>query len=183
MTEIQAPPASPPAAEPEFIASLHAVMEDIVRKLPDGATLGQLVQETRNNRHMCALLDHLSVQQLIDMAKRRPEAGASEANGRAEPEIVFDEEGNPIMALSDGPTVVRRRADVPDGDVRVLRCLADEGPLTEGAITRHARLTSEQVRLILRHLRSKGYIHVEGSGTKRRVKITRNGSGWLRRNG
>ncbi|MCA9657588.1 MAG: hypothetical protein KC486_04540, partial [Myxococcales bacterium] len=41
-------------------------------------------------------------------------------------------------------------------------------------------LTSEQLRLIVRHLRTKGYLHVEGSGTKRRYKITRAGTGFLR---
>ncbi len=42
-------------------------------------------------------------------------------------------------------------------------------------------LASDQVRLILRNLRTKGYIHVEGSGLKRRVKITRHGAGYLRK--
>jgi hypothetical protein len=78
--------------------------------------------------------------------------------------------------------VIRRRADVPDGDERVLEFLADQGASTESAIGRGARLTSEQVRLLLRTLRTRGHVHVEGSGAKRRIKITRTGSAWLRGN-
>jgi predicted transcriptional regulator len=169
------------AEDPGFRQSLLKVLEEIVHKLPDHATLGELIEETRKSRHLRALLTDLTVLELIEMAKSRPE-GAPSGNGK-DAEIVFDEEGNPILNLQDAASaVVRRRADVPDGDIRVLRCLADEGALNENAISRHARLTTEQVRLIVRHLRTKGLIHVEGSGGKRRIKITRNGSGYLRRN-
>lgn len=178
--EQQVVEAAPEAGDPEFRQSLMKVMEEIVHKLPDEATLGELVAETRSNRHMTQVMKTITVQELIDMAKSRP---TRRTNGKSEqPEIVFDEEGNPILNLPDAPAVVRRRADVPDGDIRVLRCLADEGPMHEGGISRHTRLTSEQVRLIVRHLRTKGHIHIEGSGAKRRIKITRNGSSYLRRN-
>jgi predicted transcriptional regulator len=146
--------------------------------------LGELVEEARRSRHMRTLLQDLTVHELIEMAKSRPEPQVNGKSRGDEPEIIYDEDGNPILNIQDSaPAVVRRRADVPDGDIRVLRCLADEGPLNESGISRHARLTTEQVRLIVRHLRTKGLIHVEGSGAKRKIKITRNGSGYLRRNG
>src|SRR5690606_31816753 len=80
----------------------------------------------------------------------------------------------------DSPAVIRRRADVPDGDLRVLRCL-QRGPQRESDVAMHTHLTSEQLRIILRSLRTKGFLHVEGSGLKRRFKITRTGSGYLRK--
>lgn len=183
--ELLAPEASAPAEDVDFRQSLLKVLQEIVHQLPDSATLGELVAEARRSRHMQTLLQDLTVHELIEMAKSRPEPalGNGNGNGNEEPEIIFDEDGNPILNIQDSaPAVVRRRADVPDGDIRVLRCLADEGPLNENGISRHARLTTEQVRLIVRHLRTKGLIHVEGSGGKRKVKITRNGSGYLRRN-
>jgi hypothetical protein len=179
--EQQTETVSPPAIDPDFQDSLLKVMEEIVHQLPDEATLGDLIDQTRKSREINNVLKTLTVQQLIDMAKTRAEA---RQNGEADaPEIIFDEEGNPILSsLDSGPAVVRRRADVPDGDIRVLRCLAEEGPLNEGHLGRQTRLTAEQVRLIVRHLRTKGHIHIEGSGVKRKIKITRNGSGYLRRN-
>ncbi|WP_146662235.1 hypothetical protein [Enhygromyxa salina] len=179
--------------------SLLDVMRQVVNSLPDETTLGELVTATRGNPHLAPMLGYMSVQELIDMAVARPilaartvttsgGAGAPAAtNGTArraahEPEIEFDEEGNPLMDLPDaGPAVIRRRADVPDGDLRILRTLADEGPLSEPSLLRATKLTSEQIKLVLRHLRSKGFIHVEGSGQKRKVKITRNGAAHLRK--
>jgi hypothetical protein len=170
--------------------SLLEVMRQVIHSLPDGTSLGELVAATRANPHLAPTLGYMSVQELIDMAVARPaqlDVGDGEAKKPsrrrvAEPEIQFDEEGNPIMDLPDtGPAVIRRRADVPDGDQRILRTLADEGPLSEPALVRATKLTSEQLKLMLRHLRTKGWIHVEGSGSKRKVKITRNGASHLRK--
>ncbi len=168
--------------------SLLVVMRQVINALPDNTSLGELVAATRANPHLAPTLGYMSVQELIDMAVARPaqlDIGETKKSSRrrpAEPEIQFDEEGNPIMDLPDtGPAVIRRRADVPDGDYRILRTLADEGPLSEPSLTRATRLTSEQLKLVIRHLRTKGWIHVEGSGTKRKVKITRNGASHLRK--
>jgi hypothetical protein len=180
--------------------SLLAVMRQVIHSLPDQTTLGELVMATRANPHLAPMLGYMSVQELIDMAVARPSlAGSSSVaspvmgksvNGVrrrpaiAEPEIEFDEEGNPLMELPDaGPAVIRRRADIPDGDYRVLRSLADEGPLSEPSLLRTTKVTTEQLKLILRHLRTKGWIHIEGSGPKRKIKITRNGSSHLRKLG
>jgi predicted transcriptional regulator len=173
--------------------SLLEVMRQVIHSLPDQTSLGELVAATRANAALAPTLGYMSVQELIDMAVARPtQPGNGLANGngdarkatrrRVEPEIQFDEEGNPIMDLPDsGPAVIRRRADVPDGDYRILRTLADEGPLSEPSLIRATKLTSEQLKLVLRHLRTKGWIHVEGSGPKRKVKITRNGASHLRK--
>lgn len=173
--------------------SLLTVMRQVIHSLPDQTTLGELVAATRQNPHLAPMLGYMSVQELIDMAVARPSStstsvAAKPTNGvrrRAEPaEIEYDEEGNPLMDLPDaGPAVIRRRADIPDGDYRILRSLADEGPLSEPSILRATKLTSEQLKLILRHLRTKGWIHIEGSGPKRKIKITRNGSSHLRKLG
>jgi hypothetical protein len=188
--------------------SLLGVMRQVVHSLPDQTTLGELVAATRANPHLAPMLGYMSVQELIDMAVARPGvpglsamsamsampggvsgiSGVKPSNGvrrRApEPEIEFDEDGNPLMELPDtGPAVIRRRADIPDGDFRVLRSLADEGPLSEPSLLRTTKVTSEQLKLILRHLRTKGWIHIEGSGPKRKIKITRNGSSHLRKLG
>lgn len=170
--------------------SLLTVMRQVIHSLPDQTTLGELVAATRQNPHLAPMLGYMSVQELIDMAVARPSqpVPVKPTNGvrrRPEPaEIEFDEEGNPLMDLPDaGPAVIRRRADIPDGDFRILRSLADEGPLSEPSLLRATKLTSEQLKLILRHLRTKGWIHVEGSGPKRKVKITRNGSSHLRKLG
>jgi predicted transcriptional regulator len=167
--------------------SLLEVMRQVIHSLPDHTSLGELVAATRANPHLAPTLGYMSVQELIDMAVARP---AHASNGEAkklgrrreEPEIMFDDEGNPIMELPEtGPAVIRRRADVPDGDYRILRTLADEGPLAEPSLVRATKLTSEQLKLLLRHLRTQGWIHVEGSGPKRKVKITRNGASHLRK--
>jgi len=169
---------------PEVHDALIAVMRSVVAALPDETTLGDIVAGARNNEQMAPALEHMTVQELIDIAVSRPPSTVINGDGNGldhgDDGIYFDEDGNPVMDL---PTsgIVRRRADVPDGDIIILRYLAKSGPQSENGIARSTKLTSEQVRLILRHLRSKGQIHVEGSGTKRRIKITRNGSGFLRR--
>lgn len=168
---------------PEVHDALLAVMRSVVAALPDETTLGDLVEGARNNEQMAPALEHMTVQELIDIAVTRP--ATMNVNGLDDEDgVYFDEDGNPLMDLNGGSAgIVRRRADVPDGDLIILRHLAKAGPQSESGVSRGTKLTSEQVRLILRHLRSKGQIHVEGSGTKRRIKITRNGSSYLRRQG
>ncbi len=163
--------------------SLLDVMRQVIHALPEETTLGELVAATRANPHLAPMLGYMSVQELIAMAVTRPATPKPSARKvKSAPEVSFDEEGNPIMDLPDtGPAVIRRRADVPDGDYRVLRLLSDEGSVGESALIRATRLTQEQLRLVLRHLRTKGFIHVEGSGQKRKVKITRNGAVHLRK--
>ena len=157
--------------------SLMTVMREVVTNLPDTATLGELIGATQANAHLEPVLARMTVQELIDMARTR---GAPNGSSKRGPQL--DEEGNPLLDLPDaGPAVIRRRADVPDGDVLVLRCLAEAGPLAEGTLSRKTRVTSEQLRLTLRQLRTKGYVHIEGSGPKRKLRITRNGTSFLRK--
>lgn len=170
--------------------SLREVFIQVVKQLPSSVTLGELVDVTLQNEAMAPVLDHFTVQELIDLVKDRPRsadpltarAGANGNGNGKTGELQFDEEGNPIMDLDAGPAVIRRRADVPDGDLRLLRALArHKAGRREPELVQATGLASDQVRLILRHLRTKGYIHVEGSGLKRRVKITRHGAGYLRK--
>jgi hypothetical protein len=161
--------------------SLRDVMREVIGNLPDHATLGELVTAARSNSAMAPVLELFTVQELIDIAKKRPKPAR---NGKAKKrgEIQYDADGNPLMDIEGAtPKVIRRRADVPDGDVRVLRCLAERGAQREAELGNASGLTSEQLRIIVRHLRSKGHIHVEGSGAKRRLKITRHGSAYLRK--
>ncbi len=169
----------------QWRTSMLDMMRQVINALPDETSLGELVEATRANAQFAPLLAYISVQDLIDMAVARPVAPKpAPRKARAEPEVTFDEEGNPIMDLPDtGPAVIRRRADVPDGDSRVLRLLADEGPLTESTLARSCKLTADQLKLVLRHLRTKGWIHIEGSASKRKIKITRNGASHLRKSG
>ncbi len=190
VAQIEPPEDARPAADvgDQWRTSLLEMMRQVVNTLPDETTLGDLVHATRGNSQFAPLLAYISVQDLIDMAVARPptpKPSARKPGARSEPpEVTFDEEGNPIMDLPEtGPAVIRRRADVPDGDTRVLRLLAEQGPLTEQTLTRTSRLTQEQLKLVLRHMRTKGWIHIEGSGTSRKIKITRNGASHLRKSG
>lgn len=162
-----------------YAQSLREVMIGVINSLPDQATLGELIAGAKSNAAMAPVLEIFTVQELIDATKKRPKPSAAKP---APKEIQFDEEGNPIMDLDAGPQVIRRRADVPDGDLRVLRVLAERGPQREIDLANSAELTGEQLRILLRSLRTKGHVHVEGSGAKRRLKITRHGSGYLRKN-
>lgn len=168
-----------------WAVSLREVFVDVIKQLPSHVTLGELAEATRNNPHMAGVLDHVTVQELIDLVKDRPRSAdplpvRNGHNGRA-PEPQLDEDGNPLLDL-DISTVIRRRADVPDGDLRMLRALAKvKAGRREAELVQATGLASDQVRLILRHLRTKGYVHVEGSGIKRRVKVTRHGLGYLRK--
>ncbi len=166
------------SADTAWAESLREVMCKVIATLPDHATLGELVDAAKSNGAMAPVLDIFTVHELIEAAKKRPKP-TPKAKGDG---IALDEDGNPIMDLDAGPAVIRRRADVPDGDLRVLRVLADRGAQREIDLANNANLTGEQLRLLIRHLRSKGFVHIEGSGAKRRLKITRHGSSYLRRN-
>ncbi|MGH1340017.1 MAG: hypothetical protein ACRBN8_00590 [Nannocystales bacterium] len=169
-----------PAADDAWAESLREVLRKVIDSLPDHATLGELVQAARGNPAIAPVLELFTVRELIEAAKKKPKAAAKKA---AKPSPKVDADGIPAMELDAGPKVIRRRADVPDGDLRVLRSLSSQGPLKESELVSATELTSDQLRIIVRHLRTKGYIHIEGSATKRRVKITRNGGGYLRKQG
>lgn len=182
--------------EDAWAGSLREVLRDVIKQLPSQVTLGELVDATRSNPQLAPVLDHFTVQELIDLVKERPRGEPSDlaaraaakarvhgGNGNGAPaEVQFDEEGNPILDLDNGPAVIRRRADVPDGDVRLLSALSKQkSGRRENELLQTTGLASDQVRLILRNLRTKGFIHVEGSGIKRRIKITRHGTAYLRK--
>jgi hypothetical protein len=192
-TDLRQGASAPEGHEPvrdAWAVSLREVFVDVIKQLPSHVTLGELAEATRTNPHMAGVLDHFTVQELIDLVKDRPRSadplparnGHNGHNGHsraAEPQL--DEDGNPLLDI-DISTVIRRRADVPDGDLRLLRALAKvKAGRRESELVQATGLASDQVRLILRHLRTKGHVHVEGSGVKRRVKITRHGLGYLRK--
>ncbi|MEE9383936.1 MAG: hypothetical protein V3V08_11035 [Nannocystaceae bacterium] len=155
-------------------------MRDVVTNLPDEASLGELIDAARKNPHLEPVLDRMTVQELIDMARlRRPPAPAEEVPTGG---VRLDADGNPIMDLPDaGPAVIRRRADVPDGDLLILRCLSTDGPVAETPLSRKVGVTTEQLRLTIRQLLDKRHIHIEGTGPKRKFRITRSGGSYLRK--
>ncbi len=179
--------------EDAWALSLREVLRDVIKTLPSQVTLGELVEATRSNPQLAPVLEHFTVQELIDLVKDRPRTEVSDlaavstakAAAKSAPrEVEYDEEGNPLMDLDldSGPAVIRRRADVPDGDVRLLSALSKQkAGRREHELLQTTGLASDQVRLILRNLRTKGFIHVEGSGIKRRIKITRHGTAYLRK--
>ena len=177
--------------EDAWAESLRDVLRDVIKTLPGAVTLRELVDATRSNPQLAPVLDHFTVQELIDLVKDRPRGEPSDlalhaVKPAAKPaptgEVMFDEEGNPLLDLDNGPAVIRRRADVPDGDVRLLSALSKQkAGRRENELLQTTGLASDQVRLILRNLRTKGFIHVEGSGIKRRIKITRHGTAYLRK--
>ncbi len=175
--------------EDTWADSLRDVLRDVIKQLPGHVTLGELVGATRSNPQLAPVLEHFTVQELIDLAKERPRGEPSEiaarlaAKARASTgEVLLDEEGNPYLDLDSGPAVIRRRADVPDGDVRLLSALSKQkAGRRETELLQTTGLASDQVRLILRNLRTRGFIHVEGTGLKRRIKITRHGAAFLRK--
>jgi len=168
-------------ADEAWNQSLREVMKEVIVSLPDQATLGELVSAARSNTSLAPMLEVMTVKELIDMTKRRPRAMP---NGKSAPRSGLDEDGNALMDLSDAArAVIRRRADAPDGDTRVLRSLSKAGPQRDLELANACRLTADQLRIILRQLRAKGFIHVEGSGAKRRIKVTRQGTVHLRKIG
>jgi predicted transcriptional regulator len=178
--------------EDTWAESLREVLRDVIKQLPGHVTLGELVGATRSNPQLVPVLEHFTVQELIDLVKERPRgeqpseiAARLAAKAKASPstgEVLLDEEGNPYLDLDSGPAVIRRRADVPDGDVRLLSALSKQkAGRRETELLQTTGLASDQVRLILRNLRTRGFIHVEGTGIKRRIKITRHGAAYLRK--
>ena len=179
--------------EDTWAESLREVLRDVIKQLPGHVTLGELVGATRSNSQLAPVLEHFTVQELIDLVKDRPRGEPSEIAARlaakakasasaSTGEVLLDEEGNPYLDLDSGPAVIRRRADVPDGDVRLLSALSKQkAGRRETELLQTTGLASDQVRLILRNLRTRGFIHVEGTGLKRRIKITRHGSAYLRK--
>jgi hypothetical protein len=168
-----------PAADDAWAESLRDVLRQVINSLPDHATLGELVQAARGTPAIAPVLDIFTVRELIETAKKKPKASPAPQVGKAGPKL--DADGIPAMELDAGPKVIRRRADVPDGDLRVLRSLSSRGPLKESDLVSATELTSDQLRIIVRHLRTKGYVHIEGTSTKQRFKITRTGGGYLRK--
>lgn len=177
--------------EDTWAESLREVLRDVIKQLPGHVTLGELVGATRSNPQLAPVLEHFTVQELIDLAKERPRGEPSEVAARlaaktrasaSTGEVLLDEEGNPYLDLDSGPAVIRRRADVPDGDVRLLSALSKQKTgRRETELLQTTGLASDQVRLLLRNLRTRGFIHVEGTGLKRRIKITRHGAAYLRK--
>lgn len=175
--------------EDTWAESLREVLRDVIKQLPGHVTLGELVGATRSNSQLAPVLEHFTVQELIDLVKERPRGEPSEIAARlaaktraSASEVLLDEEGNPYLDLDSGPAVIRRRADVPDGDVRLLSALSKQkAGRRETELLQTTGLASDQVRLILRNLRTRGFIHVEGTGLKRRIKITRHGTLYLRK--
>lgn len=157
--------------EDAWTQSLRDVLREVIRALPDSATLGEVVAAARSNEQMASVLSVFTVQELIDIAMARP---------REEPEAA-DDADDLGLELELGSAVIRRRADIPNGDALVLRSLSkSKAGRRESDLLQGTGLASDQLRLVIRHLRSKGLVHVEGSGTKRRFKITRAGSTFLR---
>ena len=176
--------------EDTWARSLRDVLCDVIKTLPSHVTLGELVDATRSNPQLAPVLDHFTVQELIDLVKDRPRGEPSDLPVRAATrsgggsEVQFDDEGNPLLDLDldSGTAVIRRRADVPDGDVRLLSALSKmKAGRREHELLQTTGLASDQVRIILRNLQTRGFIHVEGSGIKRRIKITRHGTAYLRK--
>lgn len=165
---------SPPPAEgtQAWRETMLGIMRDVLEKLPEETSLGEIVEAVRSNPGLESGLRALSIQDLIEIAVSRPL-------------IVHlpDDEELEGEDFDAGPAVIRRRADIPDGDIKLLSLLADKGPQSEAQLCRGARVNGEQLRLLLRGLQTKGFIHVEGSGKKRKIKITRNGGGFLRKHG
>ena len=148
-------------------ASMVSVMRKALLDLPEDTTLGEIVAAARANPQMSSILGAMSIQQLIDIAVERPLPLPAEA----------DEEADSDSGI--GAAVIRRRSEVPDGDLTVLRCLSENGPMAESQICRTTRLSTEQVRLIMRGMRTDGYMHSDGIGPRRKLKITRAGSTYL----
>lgn len=158
-------------ADDAWSQSLRDVMRNILETLPDHATLGELIEAAQKNAQVAPVLDIFTVQELIEVARARPKTQTPRPSAGSDEGAVDD----------GGATVIRRRADAPDGDLRILRALNEHGLLRESELATHASLTSDQIRILLRQLRTKGYIHIEGGGTKRRYRITRHGNSHLRK--
>ena len=153
--------------------SLQGVMRDVISKLPDETSLGDIVSAARSHPYMSRVLRAMSVHDLIVLACERTSLTVKPTTESAK-----SSEGGLDLSTAN---VIRRRADVPNGDVIVLRYLTDQGPTGELALGRATHLTSEQVRLLLRNLGNRGLVHGEGSGLKKKFRVTRAGQSALRR--
>ncbi len=161
--------------------SLRQIMREVILTLPDTTSLGELIDAARQHPQMAPALHLTTVQDLIDLVISRP-VYAPEPETSEPDNVYYDDDGNPVMDLDTGPKVIRRRADVPGGDLKILKALTrQKAGRRESELLQVTGLTSEQQRLLCRHLKTRGLIHIEGSGTKRRFKITRAGSSFLRR--
>lgn len=164
-----------PDSKPEgWESSLLEVFREVLRKLPEDTSLGELVKATQANPHIAPVLQILSVQELIDLAATRPKVEKKPSASEG--------------PVDDGTMVIRRRSEVPDGDLRVLRALCDSldkktraGAMPESELATRCNLSEDQVRLILRQLNAKSLVVVEGSGARKRVRITRQGQQHLRK--
>ncbi|MGB1012720.1 MAG: hypothetical protein ACPG4T_01200 [Nannocystaceae bacterium] len=163
--------------------SLRQIMREVILALPENTTLGDLIDAARKHPQMSPALNLTSVQELIDLAVTRPVyAPEPEEPSPDDTSVYFDEDGNPVIDLDTGPKVIRRRADVPGGDLLILKALTRQKTgRRESDLLQITGMTSEQQRLVCRHLKTRGLIHIEGAGPKRRFKITRAGSSFLRR--
>ncbi len=161
--------------------ALLNLVRDVVHSLPCDATLGQLVEQLETRDELRPVLEVLTVQHILEWGKTRPRPTVtSPTPGSDEDGVYLDEDGNYTTDLLDGAAaVVRRKADVEEGNLSVLNFLSRAGAHTELSISRGTRLDADQVRLVVRHLRKKGLIHSEGSGAKRRNRITRAGTQFL----
>lgn len=162
-----------PDSKPEgWESSLLEVFREVLRKLPEDTSLGELVKATQANPHIAPVLQILSVQELIDLAATRPK--------------VEKKPSSPEGPADDGSMVIRRRADVPDGDLRVLSVLSQlaaerNGAIPDQEVAQACELSEDQVRLIVRQLNAKNLVVVEGSGARKRSRITRQGQQYLRK--
>lgn len=158
-----------PDSKPEdWEASLLEVFREVLHKLSDETSLGELVRATQANPHIAPVLQLLSVQELIDLAAKRPK--------------LEKKADTPETPTDDGTMVIRRRAEIPDGDLRILSSLADQGSAqSEASIAELTKLSEDQVRLLVRQLSAKNLVVVEGSGARRKIRMTRSGQQHLRR--
>lgn len=186
MEDRATPPGAPAEGSTDAIReALLSLVQDVVHSLPSDATLGQLVEQLETRDELRPVLEVLTVQHILEWGKSRPRPEAPPATSAADEDGVYlDEDGNYTTDLIDGTgAVVRRKADVEEGNLSVLSFLSKAGAHTELSITRGTRLDGDQVRLVVRHLRKKGLIYSEGSGAKRRNRITRAGTSFLTKHG
>jgi predicted transcriptional regulator len=152
------------------------VFRQVLRTLPEHTTLGEIVDAATQTAHMSPVLGFFTVQELIEIAKERPVPPAPRRRRAA------DDDADPASGSGgDAASVIRRRADAPDGDLRVLKCASVAGGARETDLATATGLTADQARLILRQLRARGLVHAEGTGPKRRLKLTRQGASYLRK--
>lgn len=161
-----------PSIDDEWSSSLVDIMREVIQSLPESTSLGELIEATRNSPHLRSIITEISVQDLIDLACEREEAEIPADES-------VDDEDVEAASLDDGAlngsTVIRRRADVPGGDHKVLEFLNRSGASSDQALQAGTQLTPDQLRLLLRSLENRGFVHCEGRGPKKRIRITKAG--------